>query len=436
MTVLEDFAARLLATPDNPDAVAAKLTLHFTDTIGAMVAGAASREGYEIAAPTGDPALFADSLADRIARCVAQTRLTEVDDIHMASCTTVGSVVVPVALGVARASGAEGARIAAGLRAGYDAMVRLGLAIDGARILYKGIWPTYFCAPFAAAATASAVLGLDASRTAHALALALVQISGAAGGPAPERNPRWLLAGWAAAAGVRAALAARDGFGGDRTLLDSDWLQKTHGVAFDASRLQGAPGSALLEMSIKPWCTAKQACAALSGFIQLLDEGVRVEDIAQVRVHAPSAYRAMIAHQPPGRIGRIVSIAWQCALAACYRGELYDIERMDHASDPRFAALLQKVEVVAAPDLDAIFPQNYPARVEIGLANGDVRTAQIFNAPGDPGHELDENGANAKFLNVVAPLIGEEKALKIRSLCGQALQDRAISDLLCSAVNL
>lgn len=436
MTLLEDFAARLLAAPENPDAVSAKLKLHFTDSVGAMLAGSSSREGRDISGCSPAPSLFSNDLPDRIARAVAQTRLTEVDDIHMASCTTVGSVVVPVALGLANAIGADHAQLAAGLRAGYDAMVRLGVAVEGARILYKGIWPTFFCAPFAAAATSCAVLGHDATRTANALALALAQTSGAAGGAAPGRNPRWLLAGWAAAAGVRAALAARDGYGGDRTLLDGDWLTKTHGLGFDPMALQAAPGSALLEMSVKPWCTAKQACSALAAFIQLLDDGVAVDDIAQVRVHAPAAYRAMIAHQPPGRIGRIVSIAWQCALAACYRGELYDIERMDHASDPRFAALMQKIEVVAAPDLDDLFPKNYPARVDILLVHGQQRSAQIVNAPGDPLHEMDENGAKAKFVNVCAPLVGEEKALETHAFCAAALEDRAAIGKLCMMANL
>ena len=45
-------------------------------------------------------------------------------------------------------------------------MTRLGVAIDGARILYRGVWPTYFAAPLGAAAIAARIwrLSEDADR--------------------------------------------------------------------------------------------------------------------------------------------------------------------------------------------------------------------------------------------------------------------------------
>ena len=53
------------------------------------------------------------------------------------------------------------------------AMTRLGRVISGPDVLYRGIWPTYFSAPFGIAAVAARLLQLDANQTAHALALAL-----------------------------------------------------------------------------------------------------------------------------------------------------------------------------------------------------------------------------------------------------------------------
>ncbi len=407
MTILETFAAQILSLPAPADTarIDERMRVHLADTKIAMAAGAGSSEGGAFDADGAGPALFCSSLPDRIALKVAQTRLTEIDDIHMASCTTVGSVIVPVVLELAAELSVTEAQIAAALRAGYDAMVRLGCAVDGARILYAGIWPTYLTAPFGAAAAAAALLGLDATRTANGLALSLAQVSGAAGGPAPGRNPRWLLAGWGAAAGVRAALAARDGFGGDTSLLDGDWFLRTHGIAFDATKLAGAPGSSLLEMSIKPWCTAKQACAALAGFIELLDDGLQPADIAAVRIFVPPSYRAMIAHRPPGRIGRIgriVSIAWQCAVAAYHRDALYDIERADFSGEADFAALMGKVEVHDDDALSAYFPQRYPARVLVETKNGASRETTVFNAPGDPEAPMTLADVEAKYARVEA----------------------------------
>ncbi len=415
MTILKSFAERLLAQPAAFQAASidAKLRLHFLDTIGAMAAGAASREGRELAGDSTAVFPLGRDPMDRLALAVARTRLTEVDDIHMPSCITPGAIIVPVVLFMSRGKNFDVARAAAGMRAGYDAMVRLGCAVDGARILYKGIWPTYLTAPIGAAACASASLGLDKTATAHALALSLAQVSGAAGAPSAGRNARWLLAGWAAANGVRAALAARDGFTGDLSLLDNDWFQKTHGIAFDASKLTGSPGSSLLEMSIKPWCIAKQACSGLAAFMQLLDGGINPAEITAVRIHVPQSYRAMIAHQPPGRIGRIVSMAWQCAVAAFHRDELLNIERPDYSHERQFSDFLRKVEVVADPSLDHLFPESYPARVEIETANGAVFEQLISHAPGDPGNDLDENEAKSKVERLINRQIDSNTMLSL-----------------------
>lgn len=415
MSQLERFAAALLAPPAEParGAIASRLDLHAADTLGAMVAGALSAEGRELARPSHGPLLFGGDFFDRLALTVAQTRLTEIDDIHMASCTTIGSVIAPVAFLLGAETGASDARIAAGLRAGYDAMARLGMAVDGARILYRGVWPTYLTAPAGAAAASAAILGLGESQTADALALALAQMSGAPGGPASGRNARWLFAGWAAAAGVRASLAAREGFGGDRNLLDGDWFAKTHGIAFDPTPLGGDPGASLLDVSMKPWCTAKQAASALSAFQDLLDAGIQPADIAAVRVFVPEAYRAMIAHRPPGRVGRIVSIAWQCALAALHRGELLDIDRADHGAEPEFVALTQKVEVIADGELARHFPARYPARVEIETKDGARLEKTVIDAPGDPNRALDIDSVRAKFLAVTARHLDDRVALAV-----------------------
>ena len=50
----------------------------------------------------------------------------------------------------------------AAIIAGYEVMTRLGRAIDGPTILYRGIWPTYFAAPFGVAAVVARLLQLDA----------------------------------------------------------------------------------------------------------------------------------------------------------------------------------------------------------------------------------------------------------------------------------
>ena len=62
---------------------------------------------------------------------------------------TPGAIVVPSALTIAASlPDVTTDDLAAAIVAGYEAMIRLGAAIDGPSVLYRGIWPTYFAAPF------------------------------------------------------------------------------------------------------------------------------------------------------------------------------------------------------------------------------------------------------------------------------------------------
>ncbi len=175
--------------------------------------------------------MSASSLADAIGMQAAVVRHTEIDDIHTPSCTTPSSVTVPTAFALAHAGGiSDPVQVASALWVGTELLVRLGVAIDGARVLYRGVWPTYFCAPLAAAAIAARIGKLSEDATAHALSLALMRTAGRSGrfqGRVPGRS---VILGMAVADGVRAAQAAREGVGGDPDLLDGPWLRDAHGL--------------------------------------------------------------------------------------------------------------------------------------------------------------------------------------------------------------
>src|SRR5262249_2841885 len=191
--------------------------------------------------------------------------LSEVDDIHLASTTAPGAIVVPGAVTVAAAlQNRDPDALAAAMIAGYEVMVRFGQAIDGPSILYRGIWPTYFATPFGIAAVAARLLDLDARQSAHALALALARSAPGVGRHNAATTSRWLAVGQAAEAGLTAALAARAGFTSDLGLLDSGYLPGVFQVNSNLGVLTEGLGKRfrLGEVAFKPWCAARQTMAA------------------------------------------------------------------------------------------------------------------------------------------------------------------------------
>src|SRR5262249_29759595 len=149
--------------------------------------------------------------------------------------------------------------IAAAIVAGYEAMVRLGLAIDGPSVLYRGIWPSYFAAPFGVAAVGARLLRLDEGQAANALAAALIMAGPGVGHHAAMTTARWFAIGNAASRGLQAALAAGAGFTSDLKIADGDFLKNIFGIAPNVALLGGEPGVlALSQTSFKPWCAARQ----------------------------------------------------------------------------------------------------------------------------------------------------------------------------------
>ncbi|MBN9082438.1 MAG: hypothetical protein BGP04_07100 [Rhizobiales bacterium 62-17] len=418
MAVVEQIAEKILAAPAPPQF----LTRSLLDIAAAMLAGGATSEAAKLRAHLIDDAWSA-SVPDRVALAVATTRLSEVDDIHLSSCTTPGSIVVPVALIAGAQLGASPEVMARAIAAGYRTIIRLGRAVDGPRILYRGIWPTYLLAPVGAAVTASVLFGGNSTDVAKAMALGLTQVSGGAGAHVAGLGPRWWLAGQAAAAGVRAARAISDGFAADVSLLDGDWLQRVHGVAFDRYMALSDVDADMDALSLKPICAAKQTIAAVDGFRQFLAEGVDPAAIDSVRIGVPKDYVAMIGGGGvASRMGRMTSVAYQCALAAYEPALLTDVERVDRSQYPRIAALMAKISVEHDSALDAVFPRRWPARVHLRAA-GKARTIEVVEALGDPGRPLENEAFQRKFMALTAPIAGKEGAEQLFAAGERALVD-------------
>ena len=401
MSVLRELAAFICGASVSslPQAERAIQRRHVADTLLAAAVGAWTEEGRQLRY-----VLPRDSIADVAGMAAAVVRHTEIDDIHTPSCTTPSSVTVPTALALAHAGGiSDPEHVASAIWVGTELLVRLGLAIDGARILYRGVWPTYFAAPLAAAAIAARVGALNETETAHALSLALMLTAGRSGrfhGKLPGRS---VILAMAVSAGMRAGQAARHGAGGDPDLLDGPWLRDAHGLQADLGALTTNLGrsSIYTQLSLKPFCSAKQAAAATEALMTLIDEGLAPTTIDKVTVRVPPPYARMVSTKPEAgsRSSTIVSAAYQLGLAALRRERLCDIERASTIED--VLAFAAKVTVVPDEALLPDFPENFPAEIEVS-AKGTLHRKRVTAALGDPSRPLDDAQLREKADRVFA----------------------------------
>jgi 2-methylcitrate dehydratase PrpD len=354
------------------------LRLHIADNLGMMLQGALLAEGKMALR------LANMTLGSPLVGWCASARLTEADDIHLTSCTTPGSVVVPTALHLASAGLFEtwGDLVAAVL-AGYETLIRVGYAIDGPRILAKKIWPTLFAAPIGAAAVACRAWRLNQSETAGALATALAASTGIASPAMAPNSSRWIALGSAAQCGVSAALAARQGAFGDVRLLESR-AGRIAGVRISSRRLLQQLRTRFFfdEVGLKPCPVARQALAAVEACRELV--GRNPKGISAITVSVPSAQARVIDQPgwPSNRMQSIAGVQYQIALALLSPDQLLNFDRTPPFENKALRSLAGKVRVRADARLEAHYPETWPAHVVV-VRSGKRLPMQLDTPRGD-----------------------------------------------------
>jgi 2-methylcitrate dehydratase PrpD len=355
-----------------------RLRLHIADTAGMMLQGASLSEGRGALA-----------LGSRLAAWCACTRLTEADDIHLTSCTTPGSVVVPTALHLASCGVFKNWKdFLTSVLAGYEVLIRVGYAIDGARTLARKIWPTLFAAPMAAAAVASRAWRLDAIQTAGALGTALASSTGIAPAAMMPNSSRCISLGRAAEYGVFAAMAARQGMLGDPNLVETR-IGRIAGLRISRERLPAQRATRLFfdETGLKPYPIARQALAAVEACRQIV--GRNTKAISRITVYVPSAQARIIDQPawPSNRMQSIASVQYQIALSLLSPDRLREFDRTPPFETKPLRELAAKVRVRVDARLESHYPETWPARVVVEQS-GKRKSVFVRFPPGDSQNPL------------------------------------------------
>lgn len=399
-----------------------KTELHVFDALGAMLAGASSEESRAISGLfkkmtpfDGEMDIpvagfgFAAPLPQAAVITSLSARMTEIDDIHLLSCTTPGSIIVPTALSAACYAGESGKRFFESVLAGYELITRLGAAVNGPVILYRGIWPTYLFGAIGAAAVGSKIFGLSSDQIKHALAIALTMSAGLAGKiPTTGLTSRWLTLGCALQNGLTAALAAESGFAGDPAVLDGPF-PSVYGLDLDTGILLDGLGEKfeIEEMSLKPFCTARQALSSIEAFRRLLStRQIDPESVEEIKVTIPQQYSQMINHPafPESRMPSIVSVQYQMALAAFDEEGLFDLQRKNLRDDDRIRGFIKKVHVTTSPEYTALFPRQWPGKITL-KAGKNTYEQEILDPLGSPVHPMNWRDVEQKLKRVTGGIL-------------------------------
>lgn len=304
------------------------------------------------------------------------------DDSHLDFIIHHGTTVCASALAVAEKTGASGREVLAAIVLGYEVTSRL---IGAMGFAYKDSgFHGCVVASFSGAVAAARLMKLDATQTAHAIALAATSM----GGLSAAANTSWARefhAGQAAMMGVNAAMAAGRGYTCELEVLETkkgflDTFGSKPGAEAVASVTQGLGErwSILVDMGIKlvpgghPNHSVAEAAAdaARKGDVQ-------PDDVEEVTIGRPGYQGFANPHLPTDLIGIAHSAMYFAAAGVVDRDYSWAHAFEEKINNLAIRKMLGKVRMVAPPT-ENLDKYKAGAVVTIRMKDGRSHTSTVY----------------------------------------------------------
>lgn len=339
----------------------------------------------------------------------------EMDDVENRSSLHPGVVVFPAALALTEQLHASAEDFYATIVAGYEVTLRVGAALNPASAYERGFHPTAICGTLGATAASARLLGLSSEQTQMALGIAG---SMAAGSMAYLNDGAWtkrLHPGWASHAGIMAARLAAAGFVGPTAILESRYgFLSAYSSTGDSDALQVASHGdfAIMDVSLKPYA----CCRYMHGPIDCLLE-IRQKytpdpaHIVSIRCGILTGGRGLIAdpieqkQQASNVVEAQFSMPFGAAVALLTGQAGLSVFNEHWLQNEELRLLMQKVTCYTSPELDDHYPAEWRASASIELDDGRTYSAYSRYALGDPHNPLSWQQLEARFHELVAPVL-------------------------------
>lgn len=318
-----------------------------------------------------------------------------------------GAVIVPAVLAACEREGLGGDRLLLGIAVGAELMCRLALAAPKA-IHTAGFHPTAVLGTVAAAGGVAVALGLRPAEIVSALGIAGSMAAGIIEYLAEGTWTKRMHAGNAAQSGIRAALMARGGFLGPRTVFEG-----SHGFfkAFAPSRkpdfapVMESLGTHWLidQIAFKPFACGTMTQPFIDCAIRLAQSGVKADAITDIlcevgegtvhRLWEPLAVKH--APQTPYAAKFSTPVCMALGFLDGKAGLAQFTEQ--RLADPAVAALARKIRYVINPDDE--YPRNFTGHLRATLSDGSVKEFRQPHMRGGAHEPLPIAELETKFLD-------------------------------------
>jgi len=362
----------------------------------------------------------------------AISHMIELDDIHREAIIHPGVPVIPAALALSEKLNASGSTLIEAVIAGYEVEIAIGKAVNPSH--YRFWHTTGTCGTFGAAAAASKVLNLTLSETVNSLGIAgthaagLIEVFGSSSKPL---NP-----GRAARDGVMAALLAKIGFTGPKTILEGEkgFFKATSAESFYEKGFSGLGVTyEILRNSFKRHASCGHTHAAIDAMLDLRSRfNLKPQEIVELEVGTYKDALEIVGknYEPKTPAEAKFSLPYCIAIAiidgaAGLRQFTYENLSKNDVKD-----LIKRVRVYLDDEINMLYPQKLGARVKVTVRSGKTYEKVVESAKGSPENPLSKDELISKFIDLASLKVGFEKSKELANVIMKLEKLDSVSELL------
>ncbi|MCI0642608.1 MAG: MmgE/PrpD family protein [Gemmataceae bacterium] len=325
-------------------------------------------------------------------------------------------------LAVGEMVGASGQSLITAAVVAYEIQCRL---CDAASLRKHGVDHVTYGA-ISSCIAACKLMGLDASKTTHAIGLAGVANVALRQTRSGELS-MWKGCAFANAArnGVFAALLAAEGMTGPAPIFEGDlgFMKLVTRTSFDVPVLGGKGQDFMINRTyIKFWPAEYHSQSAIDAALQLRPQVGDVRSIQSIDIYTFDAAVDIIGKDPEKWRPKTRETADHslpyCTAVALADGDVtlaqFEPERF---LDPALLDLVAKVKVHRDAGLSARYPNGIPNRLTITLRDGRQLQKEVEFPRGHAHNPMTDAEVEHKFRTLVEPRYGKERVGKILKAC-------------------
>ena len=364
-------------------------------------------------------------------------RVMDYNDIYWQQDPSHPSDIIPAALACGERTGRSGADLIVGIVLGHEFEMRLcEAAFPGIR--ERG-WHHATLTAFVSPMVAAKMLDLDWEQMQHAIGISGSRMAtlGAvtAGKLTMMKNT---VDPMATQSGVLAALLAERGYTGPEHVIDGkEGLVHCMGPEWKLEILEAGLGDGfrITQCGMKAFPTEALTHAPISCTLDLIkDNDLEPDQVEKVHIRSLGRAADILAdpskYDPRSKETADHSLPYVIAAAVAER-QVTPVQFTDEKiMDPTIRAQLNKVEVVADPEIEALFPELQRVIVKIVTTDGREFEKQIDYPKGDPRNPLTDQEIEEKFDALAAPVLSEEQRAEVKEAVWRLESLETITELM------